>query len=61
MTTTLRPLLTQLELFRPPPARPAWRSLPPEVRSRAQELLVQLLREHHRIHAALRGKEAGDE
>ena len=37
---------TQLALF-PPPLRPAWQTLPTEVRQLATTLLATLLRQHH--------------
>jgi hypothetical protein len=62
MNTPHRPLLTQCDLFQPPPTRPLWRNLPPEVRSRVMKLLIQLLREHQNAHAAVpHGKEADHE
>lgn len=62
MSTPHRPLLTQCDLFEPPPTRPRWQSLPPEMRSRVMKLLIQLLREHqHARAAAPHGKEAGHE
>ena len=36
----------QLDLFRPAPARPTWRTLPPEATQRTKQLLVRLLQEH---------------
>lgn len=58
----------QLDLFHPTPTRPHWRSLPPDVRSRVLELLVQLIQEpslrrdtSHDGSAADRGREVGDE
>lgn len=58
----------QLDLFHPPPIRPQWRNLPPDVRIRVSELLVQLMqalsppkgRSDHSV-AADRGREVGDE
>jgi hypothetical protein len=62
MKTRPRPQQTQGDLFEPPPTRPVWRSLPPEMQGRIQELLIQLLRERQHAHAvALRGKEADHE
>lgn len=60
----------QLDLFRPAPTRPHWRSLPADVRSRVLELLVQLIQvpSLHRDRdrgrhgsVADRGREVGDE
>jgi hypothetical protein len=58
----------QLDLFHPIPTRPQWRNLPPEVRSRVSELLVQLMQapspltgQSHDGLAADPGKEVGDE
>jgi len=55
-----RPL--QLDLFRPQPVRPPWRTLPPEVKRRVRSLLAKLLRED-RLGSPLpvSGKEASDE
>ena len=58
----------QLNLFHPAPMRPQWGKLPPEVRSRVVELLVQLMqapspagrRGNSRV-AADRRTEVGDE
>jgi hypothetical protein len=62
MNTPHRPLFTQRDLFQSRPTRPLWRSLPPEVRSRVMDLLIQLLREHQNARAAApHGKEAGHE
>lgn len=62
MKTRPRPLLTQSDLFQPPPTRPVWRHLPPELQGRLKELLIQLLRERQNAHGAARpGKEAGHE
>lgn len=62
MKTRSRPSLMQADLFEPPPSRPLWRNLPPEMQVRLKELLIQLLREHPRDQAAARrGKEAGHE
>lgn len=36
----------QLELFRPRPERPAWRTLPKEIRQKTVKLLAQPLRDH---------------
>ncbi len=52
----------QLDLFRPAPARPTWRTPPPEVTQRARQLLAQLLQEHRAGRPAPRSeKEASDE
>jgi hypothetical protein len=57
-----RPLLTQGDLFQPPPTRPLWRKLPPDVQSRVKELLIQLLRENRNARAVdPHGKGAGHE
>ncbi len=37
----------QLELFHPRLERPAWRTLPKDVRQKIVKLLAQLLRDHH--------------
>jgi hypothetical protein len=54
--------LVQLDLFRPRPERPAWRTLPKEIRQKTMKLLAQLLRDHHvgRL-ADGGGKEPSDE
>ena len=39
-----RPKPAQADLFTPPPQRPNWATLPPEVRTRALALLTRLLR-----------------
>lgn len=36
----------QLELFHPRPERPAWRTMPKDVRQKTVRLLAQLLRDH---------------
>jgi len=36
----------QLDLFRPVSPRPKWRTLPPAVTQRVQQLLARLLKEH---------------
>ncbi len=62
MKTRFRPLLTQSDLFQPPPTRPLWRNLPPEMQGRLKELLIQLLQKRPNDQAAVRrGKEAGHE
>lgn len=62
MKTRPRPLLVQGDLFQPPPTRPLWRNLPPEMQSRIQELLIQLLRENRNARAVdPHGKEADHE
>jgi hypothetical protein len=52
----------QLELFRARPERPAWRTLPKEIRQKTIKLLAQLLRDHRigRL-AEGGGKEVPDE
>jgi len=55
-------LLTQLDLFRPPPTTPDWERLPPEVRHKAVILLARLLRPRRpALVVADHGREAGDE
>ena len=62
MKTRFRLPLLQANLFEPPPTRPLWRNLPPEMQGRIKELLIQLLRERRSDQAATRlGKEAGHE
>jgi hypothetical protein len=52
----------QLDLFQPRPTRPAWRTLPAEVKQRVQRLLVRLLQEHREAeHAANAEREVSDE
>ena len=58
--TTLRP--TQLNLFRPEPKTPAWRTLPTAVRKEVKVLLARLFREHCEAHQKVsRVQEASDE
>lgn len=53
---------TQLDLFRPIPARPTWRTLPPAVTQRVRHLLARLLQERRAECLAPRGgKGASDE
>lgn len=54
--------VVQLELFHPRPERPAWRTLPKEIRQKTVKLLAQLLRDHRigRL-ADGGGKEVSDE
>jgi hypothetical protein len=42
-----RPNRAQADLFTPPPQRPHWATLPPEIRTRALALLTRLLRTAH--------------
>jgi hypothetical protein len=52
----------QLDLFQAPPTRPHWRTLPTEARQRVQQLLAQLLAEHHAERPQIQdGKGASDE
>ncbi len=52
----------QLDLFRPVPRRPTWRTLPPAVTQRVQRLLARLLQEHRVGHPGPRsGKGVSDE
>ena len=52
----------QLELFRPVPVRPTWRTLPPEAAQRTRQLLARLLQEHRaRRRAPQSEQEASDE
>ena len=52
----------QLDLFRPVPVRPTWRTLPPEATQRARQLLARLLQEHRARHRPPQSeKEASDE
>ncbi len=39
--------LEQLELFQPPRIRPAWRTLPTDVRQTVTRLLARILHDHH--------------
>lgn len=50
----------QLSLFHPPQPRPAWRTLPKEVRQSATRLLARLLRQHQAACVPV-GREVGDE
>jgi len=52
----------QLDLFQAQPARPRWRTLPPEVKQQVLPLLAQLLREYHFEHRTSEsGKGVSDE
>jgi hypothetical protein len=54
--------LTQLDLFRVPPATPDWERLPPEVRRKAVTLLAQMLRPRRPAPVAVDpDREVGDE
>lgn len=46
MRRSNRRLVTQLDLFRPVPKRPAWQEMPADVQQNTVTLLAQLLREH---------------
>jgi hypothetical protein len=53
---------TQLDLYRPRPKIPTWRTLPAELKQRVIPLLAQLLRDHLAGRLEVRsGKEASDE
>lgn len=54
--------LTQLDLFRAPPAIPDWERLPPDVRHQAVTLLARMLRPRRQaLVAADHGREVGNE
>jgi hypothetical protein len=54
--------LTQLDLFRAPPAIPDWEQLPSDVRHKAVTLLARMLRPRRQARVvADHGQEAGDE
>lgn len=57
-----RPKHVQPDLFTPPPQRPNWATLPPEIRARALILLARLLRAaRDRRAVAAADKEVGRE
>ena len=50
----------QLDLFRPTPQRPSWRTLPKEIQQRIVQLLARLMSMAHSRSGAA-AKEVGDE
>lgn len=62
---SLRPRIEQFrqqDLFRPRPATPTWRSLPPEARRKTLPLLARLLHAPRLFGRAVEcGREVGDE
>ena len=62
LRSVIPPRLSQPTLFRPPPSRPSFRTLPPEVQEKTIQLLARLLRGHvDRVGAARLALEARDE
>jgi hypothetical protein len=56
------PRLSQPTLFHPPPSRPSFQTLPPEIQEKTIRLLARLLRLHvDRGLASGQGQEAGHE
>jgi hypothetical protein len=50
----------QLDLFRPPPQRPTWMTLPKEIQQKVLQLLARLMSMAHSRSGAA-AKEVGDE